>query len=190
MPPSGEFLRLITPAAAMVDGFVETTLNTNKTKLLPSNYGTFWLLVVCENLNPKTDPILSSLMRQASFKCEPPGLELKSSRSFLAIKRCQGTTSKKVIKLARSSLKKVAHVCSNRGIPVNSLTPKFILVETKNSLSEDFWLAKHKDTHIPTMIERFSSPAAWFWWTSVPHPQEPMRKGLDEAVIEGFNIKL
>jgi hypothetical protein len=41
MPPSGEFLRLITPAAAMVDGFVETTLNTNKTKLLTSDYGTF-----------------------------------------------------------------------------------------------------------------------------------------------------
>jgi hypothetical protein len=30
MPPSGECLRRIAPAAAMVDGFVETTLNTNK----------------------------------------------------------------------------------------------------------------------------------------------------------------
>ena len=32
---------------------------------------------------PKTDPLLSSSMRQASFKCEMPRLELKSSRSFL-----------------------------------------------------------------------------------------------------------
>ncbi len=35
--PSGECLCRIAPAAAMVDGFVETTLNTNKTQLLPSN---------------------------------------------------------------------------------------------------------------------------------------------------------
>jgi hypothetical protein len=33
----GECLRRIAPAATMVDGFVETTLNTNKTQLLPSN---------------------------------------------------------------------------------------------------------------------------------------------------------
>jgi hypothetical protein len=36
-------------------------------------------------------------MRQASFKCEMPRLELKSLWSFLAIKRCRGTKSKKVI---------------------------------------------------------------------------------------------
>ena len=41
MPPSGECLRCIAPAAVMVNKFVETTLNTNKTQLLPSNYGTF-----------------------------------------------------------------------------------------------------------------------------------------------------
>ena len=36
MPPSGECLRCIAPAAArMVDGFIETTQNTNKTQLLP-----------------------------------------------------------------------------------------------------------------------------------------------------------
>jgi hypothetical protein len=52
MPPLGECLRRIVPAAAMVDGFVETTLNTNKTQLLPSNYGTFRALVVCENFVP------------------------------------------------------------------------------------------------------------------------------------------
>ena len=41
MPPSGNFLRCIAPAATMVDKFVETALNTNKAQLLASNYGTF-----------------------------------------------------------------------------------------------------------------------------------------------------
>ena len=41
MPPSGKCLRRIAPVAVMVDKFVKTTLNTNKTHLLPSNYGTF-----------------------------------------------------------------------------------------------------------------------------------------------------
>jgi len=41
MPPSGECLRRIAPAAAMVNEFVETTQNTNKTQLLASNYSTF-----------------------------------------------------------------------------------------------------------------------------------------------------
>jgi hypothetical protein len=115
MPPlaSGECLCHIAPAAAMVDGFVEKTLNTKKKQLLHSKYGAFRSLVVSENFNPKTDPLLSSSMWQALFKCGKPWLELKSS-----IKRCQGTKSEKIIKLARSSLIKVAHICANRGIPV------------------------------------------------------------------------
>jgi len=40
----------------MVDGFVETTLNTNKTQLLASNHGTFRALVVCENFIPQNRP--------------------------------------------------------------------------------------------------------------------------------------
>jgi len=44
----------------------------------------------------------------------------------------------------------------------NSLTPKSVLARTKNSRSEGFWLAKHKNTNIPTMMELFSPPAAWF----------------------------
>jgi len=87
----------------MVDEFVETTLHTSKTQLLPSNYGTFRSLVVCENFNPKMDPLLSSSMQRASLKCKMPRLELKNLWSFLAIKRCQGTKSKKVNKLARIS---------------------------------------------------------------------------------------
>jgi hypothetical protein len=94
---SGECLRRITPAAAMVDRFVEITLNTTKTHLLPSNYSTFRSLVVCENFNPKTDPLLSSSMRRASFKCEMPRLELKSSQSFLAIKCVRGQQVKKLL---------------------------------------------------------------------------------------------
>jgi hypothetical protein len=46
-------------------------------------------------------------------------LKLKSLRSFLDIKRCQGTKSRKVIKLAQSLLIKVVHICANRGNPVN-----------------------------------------------------------------------
>jgi len=37
----GECLRRIAPAAAMVNKFVETKQNTNKTQLLTSNCGTF-----------------------------------------------------------------------------------------------------------------------------------------------------
>ena len=107
--------------------FRKNTQNTNKTQLLASNYGTFRVLVFCENFNPKTDPLLRSSMRQALFKCETPRLELKSLQSFLAIIRFQGTKSKKVSKLARSFLIKVAHICAHRGIPVNNYTdPPFI----------------------------------------------------------------
>jgi hypothetical protein len=38
MPPSRECLRRIAPAAVMLNKFVETTLNTNETQLLTSNY--------------------------------------------------------------------------------------------------------------------------------------------------------
>ena len=47
MPSLGKCLCRIATAAIMVDKFVETTQNTNKTQLLPSNYGTFRVLVVC-----------------------------------------------------------------------------------------------------------------------------------------------
>jgi hypothetical protein len=36
-------------------------------------------------------------MRRASFKCETPQLKLKSSRTFLAIKRCEGTKIGKLL---------------------------------------------------------------------------------------------
>ena len=52
----GECLCCIAPAAAMVNEFVITTQNTNKTQLLASNYGTFRALVVCENVIPQNGP--------------------------------------------------------------------------------------------------------------------------------------
>jgi len=46
----------IAAAAAMVNEFVETTQNTNKTQLLASNYGTFRALVISENFIPQNGP--------------------------------------------------------------------------------------------------------------------------------------
>jgi len=66
IPPSGECLRRIAPAAVIVDKFVETTQNTNKIQLLPSNYGTFWALVVCENFVPQNGPF-TQLIDATSF---------------------------------------------------------------------------------------------------------------------------
>jgi hypothetical protein len=56
MQPSGECLRRIAPAAAMVDEFVETTQNTNK-KLFLANIPTVdRSLVVCENFITRKGP--------------------------------------------------------------------------------------------------------------------------------------
>jgi len=35
-------------------------------------------------------------------------------------------------------------------------------------------------------MEPFSPPVPWFSWRNIPHPQEPLRKGLDKATVEGF----
>jgi hypothetical protein len=40
MPPLDKCLRLIVPAAAMVDTYIENTQKTNKKLFLASNYGT------------------------------------------------------------------------------------------------------------------------------------------------------
>jgi hypothetical protein len=56
MQPLGKCLRRIAPAAAMVNEFVETTQNTNKTQLLASNYGTFRALINSENFIPQNRP--------------------------------------------------------------------------------------------------------------------------------------
>jgi hypothetical protein len=101
----GQVLASYLPAATMVKELESNTQNTNKTQLLASNYSTFRSLDVCENFNPKTDPLYSSLIQQASCKCEMPRLERESSAKFLAIKCCQQTKIGKVIELTRSSIK-------------------------------------------------------------------------------------
>ena len=107
MPPSGECLCRIAPAAIMVEEFVETTLNTTKTQLLPSNYGTFdrQLFVRISYQNRPSTQLID----------DTPQLELKCSQTFLAIKCCQRTKLGKVIKLAQRSIFKWAHICAHRG---------------------------------------------------------------------------
>jgi hypothetical protein len=52
-------------------------------------------------------------MEQALYKSETPRLELKSLRTFLAIKRCKRTNIQKDIKLAQSSKKKWSQIICN-----------------------------------------------------------------------------
>ena len=71
---------------------------------------------------------------------------------------------------------------------VNSLTAKCVLTGTKNSLLEDYLLAKqtsHKDPHHDELL---SPIASWFLWMNIHHPRGPLRKGLDEAANKGFSI--
>jgi hypothetical protein len=56
MPLLGKCLRRIAPAAAMINKFVETTQNTNKTQLLASNHSTFRALINSENFIPQNKP--------------------------------------------------------------------------------------------------------------------------------------
>ncbi len=107
MPPLVKCLHHIAPAAAMVNKFVADKQNTNK-KLFFKLITSLWIFFL------KMDPLLSSSMQQASFKCETTQLELKSLQIILAIKCCQRTKIGKVINLARSLLKKVAHMCASR----------------------------------------------------------------------------
>jgi len=69
---------------------------------------------------------------------------------------------------------------------INSLTPKSFPAGMKNSRSEDFFLAKHKDTNIPTMLEPFSSPAAWFDGRAYPTPGSLRRRGWTRPSPKGF----
>jgi hypothetical protein len=65
----------------------------------------------------------------------------------------------------------------NRGIPVNSLTPKCIPAGMKNSHSEDFLLVQHTSHKHPHHDEPFSRLAAWFWWTNIPQPGSLFARG-------------
>jgi hypothetical protein len=56
MPPLGECLCHIAPAAAMENEFVKTAQNTNKTQFSASNYDTIGALVVCDKFIPQNGP--------------------------------------------------------------------------------------------------------------------------------------
>ena len=51
-------------------------------------------------------------------------------------------------------------------------------------------LKKTQLTNIPTMMEPFAPPVAWFCCPSVPHPRAPLRKGLGKVAFKWFRIKL
>ena len=167
MPPLGKCLHRIALAATS-RRFWFKTQNTPK-KLFLAKKPTVTETESYENFGPRNWPSISSSMWQALFKCKKKRLELKSSATFLSIKRCEGTKNGKVI---------------------NSLTAKCVAAGTKNSLSEDFLLAKLSSHKHPHHDEPFSPLASWVPWMNIPHPQEPLWKGLDEATIEGFSIKL
>jgi hypothetical protein len=65
------------------------TLTNNYFQLSTMVHFDHWLLLRMSG--HETDPLLSSSMQQALFKCETPQLELKSLRAFLAVERCQRT---------------------------------------------------------------------------------------------------
>ncbi len=166
MPPSGKSLRCIAPTATMVNEFVETTLNTKKTQILSSNYGTFRSLVICENFVPLNKPSTQLIDATSCIKMWDAMIE--------------------AAELANISSYQTMWENKNWKSYQNSLTPKSVLAGTKYSRSEGFWLAKHKHTNIPTMMEPFPPPVAWFWWMKIPQFWEPLRKGLVETIIEGF----
>jgi hypothetical protein len=75
-------------------------------------------------------------------------------------------------------------------LAVKLLTAKSVLVGTKNSHSEGFLLAKYTAHKHPHHDEAVCLSTARFLWRNTSHPREPLRKGLDEAAVKGFSIKL
>ena len=80
-----------------------------------------------------------------------PGLELKSWRTFLAIKRCQRTKIQKVIKLARSSNKKWLQI---QAIAVKLLVVMILLYNLRarmvgiNQLRSFYMGALYRDANV------------------------------------------
>jgi hypothetical protein len=67
-------------------------------------------------------------------------------------------------------------------------TTKLILAGTKTPAQKAFGLQNTQHTNIPTMMEQFAFPAALFLWWNMPHPWEPLRKGLAKAAVEGCSV--
>ncbi len=130
MPPSVECLRRISPAAAMVDKFEWNTQSTNKTQLLPSNYGTFNCKLIMRISRPKTDPLRRSSMQWASFKCETPWFKLKSMRTFLATKSTTMTSDD-----VNGDSNSNGSAANNRG-------------STRKKLLDPFWVSQFTQIHV------------------------------------------
>jgi hypothetical protein len=78
-------------------------------------------------------------MQQVSFKCKKPRLKLKSSRTFLAIKRCERTKIGKVNKQSRSSIFKLAHILwAHSCIPVKEFLTNSCDINLVKRLDEKF----------------------------------------------------
>jgi len=111
--------------------------NTTNTQKTPSD-GNRSTMIFCKFVYlcvSQQNHSLGLSMWQASCKCEMPRLELKSSQTFLSIKRCEGTKIGKGIKQSRSSIYKLAHICATRGIPVNHGVGPFYTACHFNELS-------------------------------------------------------
>ncbi len=71
-----------------------------------------------------------------------PRLELKSSRTFLAIKHFEGTKNGKVIKRSRSSIYKLAHICATSGKAVNDDEYYHVIIKVPNYQKSNRFLGK------------------------------------------------
>ncbi len=111
MPPSGECLHCIIPAATMVTKINEKHKNSNKTHLLASSYGANQSLDVYENFLPWHGPSLSSSITTIGAG------ELMDISSYQTL---SVDNIGKVIKLAWSSLKS-GHICAVRCNAVKEL---------------------------------------------------------------------
>ncbi len=115
MPSSGKCQRSIVPAAVMVDGFIETTLNTNKTQLLPSTYGTFWALVVCENFVPQNGPSTQLIDATSCIKMWDATTIAEELANISSYQTLWGDKNWNVIKRSWSSIYKLVHKCATSG---------------------------------------------------------------------------
>ncbi len=109
-PPLGKCLRRIAPAAVMVDKFVETTLNTNKTNFLPSNYGTLRALVVCENFVPQIGPSTQLIDATSCIKLWNTTIVAEELTNISSYQMLWGDKNCIVIKQSRSLINKLAHI--------------------------------------------------------------------------------
>ncbi len=89
--------------------------NTNKTHLFVSNYCTLFVSKPSNFWDPKWTLYSAHQCNKLRKNVITQLLELRSLKTFLAIKRCRRTKIQKVINLEQSLLKKLAHICATSG---------------------------------------------------------------------------